>query len=280
MNKNELKAYFYDLHTIELQTYICKKIVEAYQSAINQLKSSKYKLKDYELFAGEICPPSKNNRTIPTPLELEKYLEHKADTDPAFDAAYYIHLAAPFRWWNKDLAPICENADKTFFGLRLSKIKKESNTYRLLLETYTSNYNTELEKKYSYVAPKLNYLSEEYTRQILPVLRDTYSLRERMYSLYSVPQIYQNYAAITQIYQYMADGKCQTPEDAYHLYETGLHRPTLHPLSLLAASEELSRQLVNNCILPLAELAPNTALSSYLSSCHIILNDLTKKYEK
>ena len=94
--------------------------------------------------------------------------------------------------------------------------------YEKYIAWYTKKYDKDLLIKKEEYTPKILFAENEYESLVLPKLDETKVLLERVYEKDVVKSEYRNYAATTQLLDYLDSGKCNTLEEAYKLYEKEL----------------------------------------------------------
>lgn len=94
--------------------------------------------------------------------------------------------------------------------------------YEKYMAWYTKKYEKDLLLKKEEYNPKILFAEHEYKSLVLPKVDETKALLERVYENNIIRPEYRNYAAITQLLDYLDSKKCNALEDAYNLYEKEL----------------------------------------------------------
>lgn len=94
--------------------------------------------------------------------------------------------------------------------------------YDTFMHIYTQNYNADLKVKEEMFAPQIRKLTEEYETYIKQNLLNTTRVLSELYDKNFIHPKYQNFIAISQLYDYINIGRCSElngPDGAYNLYD-------------------------------------------------------------
>ena len=178
----------------------------------------------------------------------------------------------------------------------IDQIKKGSKIYNNIMDAYTKLYNTELGKKQMYLAPKLELLKKEYLEDVVDKMNNTSKLLMKLYNKGIIHKKYQNFVAVSQIYEYLDTGRCTTLEGAhgaYNIFEQELRMNIIineldmiisqlnslnTNMSMMVTAINQAQLTLNNISNQLSKVEANSALIAYNTQCISFNTELMRRY--
>lgn len=178
----------------------------------------------------------------------------------------------------------------------LNYIRPNSKTHILFLEEYTKWYDAELEKKKQFVIPKLEILTKEYLEHVHENAKKTNDLLKKVYSKKIIHKKYQNFIAVSQIYEYLDTGRCTTlegPFGAYNLFEKELRMDIIideldtiicqldslnASMHMMVNAIEKTNGILSGISSQLSQINANAELIAYNTDCISFNSNIMSKY--
>ncbi len=165
-----------------------------------------------------------------------------------------------------------------------------------LKECYSTLRAAEANKIAESEKPLLDHLEKELNELVIKPQKEIRTLLNKVYSANIIFPKYRNYAAVSQIYEYLLSGRCselEGPYGAYNLYESELRQniiidnlveinkqlATLNKtMNLICSAVQATHNLLGNISSTLGRIETNTALTAYNSQCIANNTNISNRY--